>query len=192
MTFPVNEISVAGGLWIALFLGIGFGIFLEQGGMGDARKISAQFYLRDLAVMKVMFSAVVTAALGLFWFAKLGWLDYDLIFVPPTYVWPQILGGIVFGAGFVTGGLCPGTSCVAVASGRLDGLALLFGLFVGIFLFNEFFDYFEEFYRSGSLGSIALPEYLGVSTASLLVGLVVVALALFLGAEAIERRDGES
>ncbi len=192
MTFPVNEISVTGGLWIALFLGIAFGVFLEQGGMGDARKISAQFYFRDLAVMKIMFSAVVTAALGLFWFAKLGWLDYDLIFVPPTYVWPQILGGIVFGAGFVTGGLCPGTSCVAVASGRLDGLALLLGLFVGIFLFNEFFDYFEEFYRSGSLGSIALPEYLGVSTASLLVGLVVVALALFLGAEAIERRDGGS
>lgn len=193
MNFPVVDISglsLDTGLWVAFALGIAFGFFLEQGGMGNARKIAGQFYLRDLAVMKIMFSAVVTTALGLFWFARLGWLDYDLIFLPPTYIWPQIVGGIIFGAGFVTGGLCPGTSCVAVSSGRLDGLALLGGLFIGILLFNELFEYFEDFYRSGSLGSISLPDYLDVSYAWALVGLVILALTAFLGAEALARRKG--
>lgn len=66
----IGTISENTSLWIALLLGIGFGIFLEQGGMGNARKIAGQFYLRDLSVLKIMFSAIVTASLGLYWFAR--------------------------------------------------------------------------------------------------------------------------
>ena len=133
-----------------------------------------------------------TKEMGMFWFARMGWLDYELIFLPPTYIWPQAIGGMIFGAGFVTGGLCPGTSCVAISSGRIDGLAMLFGLFAGILLFNEFFEYFADFYRSGSLGPIALPDYLGVPHTSMLVGVVVLALAAFAGSKALEKRRGGS
>ncbi len=192
LNFPLQDVaglSANAGLWVAFILGSAFGFFLEQGGMGDARKIAAQFYFRDLAVLKIMFSAIVTTALGLFWFARVGWLDYDLIFLPPTYVWPQVVGGFIFGAGFVIGGLCPGTSCVALSSGRLDGLVLLLGLFFGIFLFNELHGHFDAFYRSGSLGSVALPDTLGVSNASMLVILVALAIAAFVVAEALERRN---
>jgi uncharacterized membrane protein YedE/YeeE len=38
---------------------------------------------------------------------------------------PQLAGGLLFGAGFVVAGLCPGTSCVAAATGRGDGVAVV-------------------------------------------------------------------
>jgi hypothetical protein len=175
-------------LWIALFIGIGFGIFLEQGGMGSAAKISGQFYWRDLSVLKIMLSAIVTAAMGLFWFARLGWLDYGMVFVEPTFIWPQLVGGLLFGLGFVTGGLCPGTSCVAAASGRIDGLVLLLGLLIGIFIFNEAFSLIEAFYRSGSVGRSLLPDVLHISNITTLSILVLLAIAAFAVAELIEKR----
>ncbi len=183
----IGALSINGSLWIALLLGIGFGIFLEQGGMGSAQKISGQFYLRDLSVLKIMFSAIVTASLGVYWFARLGWLDYDLIFIEETFIWPQIVGGLLFGAGFVTGGLCPGTSCVAASSGRIDGIVLLFGMLLGIILFNEAFPLLESFYRSGSMGKSTLTELLDISHTWALALLVIVALAAFYVAELIEK-----
>ena len=37
-------------------IGFGFGAVLEMGGFGDTRKLAAQFYLRDMTVLKVMFT----------------------------------------------------------------------------------------------------------------------------------------
>ncbi len=191
MILPLLEtgiITAGTSLWLALLLGAAFGFLLEQGGMGNALKISGQFYFRDLSVLKIMFSAIVTTALGLFWFARVGWLNYDLIYLLPTFIWPQVIGGAIFGAGFIIGGLCPGTSCVAAASGRIDGLVLLIGMFAGIFLFNELFALFAGFYHSSSLGQVALPEFLGISHSLVLLILVITALAIFRVAERIEQR----
>ena len=184
----LGSLSVNTSLWVALVLGIGFGVFLEQGGMGNAQKISGQFYFHDLSVLKIMFSAIVTAALGVYWFARLGLLDYDLIFIEDTFIWPQIIGGLLFGAGFAAGGLCPGTSCVAASSGRLDGIVLLAGMFFGIVLFNEAFPLIEEFYRSGAMGKSTLTQLFNVSHTLALATLVALALAAFYLAERIEGR----
>jgi hypothetical protein len=59
-------------LVVAFLDGIGFGFFLERAGFGNARKLMAQFYLTDMAVFKVMFTAVVTAMLGLTYLAWAG------------------------------------------------------------------------------------------------------------------------
>lgn len=178
LMFPLSS-QGSNSLWLALVIGLAFGALLEQGGMGHARKVAGLFYFRDFAVLKIMFSAILTCAIGLFWLARLGWLDYDMLFVEPTFVWPQLVGGLIFGAGFAIGGLCPGTSCVAVASGRLDGLALLLGMLFGIALFNELFDWIEPFYRSGSMGVSRLPDVLGVSEVLTLAGLAVIAMSAF-------------
>ena len=44
----------------AFVIGIGFGFFLERAGFGSAKKLTAQFYFTDLAVFKVMFTAIIT------------------------------------------------------------------------------------------------------------------------------------
>ena len=139
-----------------------------------------------MTVFKVMFTAITTAMLGLFWLSWLGFLDLPLVYLNPTYILPQLVGGIIFGLGFVMGGLCPGTSCVALATGKLDGLAVLVGLFIGIFIFGETFSFFNEFIYSTSWGQITLYEYFD-STQGLIVFLVVIfAIGGFIGAEKIE------
>jgi len=189
MNAPLYEYGLLGdgtSFAIALAIGVVFGFFLERGGLGDARKLAAQFYLTDLTVLKVMFSAIVTAALGLFWLGRLGLLDLTRVYVLPTYVAPHLVGGLVFGVGFVMGGLCPGTSCVSLSSGKLDGLVLLGGMLLGIVLFNELYPLLATFYDSTSLGQVTLSQAFHVPQGVMLLALVVAALGSFWLAERIE------
>ncbi len=191
MSAPLYEYGLFGestSLLVALVIGIAFGWFLERGGMGSATKLAGQFYLTDMSVLKVLFSAVVTSMLGVFWLAELGWLDLPLVYLPPTYLLPQLAGGVVFGLGFVMGGLCPGTSCVSAATGRRDGLAVVGGMLFGVFLFNESFPWIEPFYRSTPMGQITIPEILGVPFGWVVFAVVLAALAAFRASEWIEAR----
>ena len=175
-------------LAVALAIGVAFGWTLERAGLGSARKLVGQFYLTDLTVFKVMFSAIVTAALGLFWLARAGLLDLERIYVPDTYVLPQLAGGLLFGAGFALAGLCPGTSCVSAATGRGDGLAVMLGMFGGVALAGVALPIFARFYDSTARGVWTLPQALGLSYGAVLLLLVVIAIAGFAAAERVERR----
>jgi uncharacterized membrane protein YedE/YeeE len=191
MMAPFYELGRFGdgtALVIAVALGIAFGWFLERGGMGNASKLSGQFYFTDLSVLKLMFSAIVTAALGLFWLSWAGLLDLSRVYVPETFIVPQLVGGVIFGAGFAVGGLCPGTSCVAAATGRRDGLALIGGMLVGVFAFGEAFPRIEAFANSTARGAWTLPQAFGVSYGTVVGMVVAAALGAFAGAEWLERR----
>ena len=175
-------------LLIAILLGIAFGWFLERGGMGNARKLAGQFYVTDLSVLKLMFSAIVTAMLGLFWLSWAGLLDLSHVYVPETFILPQLVGGVVFGVGFAIGGLCPGTSCVAAVTGRQDGLALVGGLLAGVFVFGELFPFIQPFADATARGAWTLPQALGLTHGTVIGIIVAVALGAFAGAERLERR----
>jgi rhodanese-related sulfurtransferase len=186
--YEVGQIGDGAALAVALLLGTAFGWFLERGGLGNARKLAGQFYLTDFTVFKVMFSAILTAMLGLFWLGRLGVVDVARVYVPETYLLPQLVGGLVFGAGFVVGGLCPGTSCVAAATGRLDGLALVAGMLGGIWLFGEAFPLVERFYGSTPRGTLTIPSLLGVSQGIVVFAVVAMAVGAFVGAGRLEVR----
>ncbi|MGE0494247.1 MAG: YeeE/YedE thiosulfate transporter family protein [Vulcanimicrobiota bacterium] len=124
-------------LMVAFGLGLGFGFFLERAGFGSAKKLTAQFYFRDLAVLKVMFTAIVTAAVGLFLLSWGGLVDLAQVSLKPTLWAANILGGLILGMGFVIGGYCPGTSVVGSATGRLDAWTYMGGLAFGMFCFGE-------------------------------------------------------
>jgi len=175
-----------GSLGLALLIGVGFGVALEQAGLGNARKLIGQFYLTDFTVFKVMFSAILTAMLGIFWLARLGIVDLAALYVPETFVLPQLVGGLLFGLGFVLSGLCPGTSCVAAASGRGDGLATMLGLFVGVTACGLTFAYLEPFYKSTAYGALTLPQLLGLPYGVIVFAIVVIALAAFRFLEKLE------
>jgi len=175
-------------LVVAFVIGIGFGFFLERAGFGSARKLVSQFYLNDLAVFKVMFTAIVTAMLGATYLSWMGLLDLSLVYLTPTYLWPQIAGGLVLGVGFVVGGYCPGTSVASAATGRLDGMAFVLGLPVGTWVFAEVFPYISRFYESGSLGTVTLPEVFGLPYGVVVFAVVLMALGGFAGAAWIEKK----
>jgi uncharacterized membrane protein YedE/YeeE len=172
----------------AVAIGFAFGFALERAGLGDARKLAGQFYLTDLTVLKVMFSAIVTAMLGAFWLGRLGVLDLSRVYVPETSLWPQLAGGLLFGAGFVGAGLCPGTSCVAAATGRGDGLLVMVGMFAGVLTTGLAFASLRGFYESTARGSLTWPQLLHVPYGVVVCAVVAMALAVFRVAEIVERR----
>lgn len=176
-------------LAFALFIGVAFGFFLERAGLGSAKKLSAQFYLKDMTVFKMMFTAIITAMVGVFWLNWFGLLHADMIYLTPTYVWPQIIGGLVFGVGFIVGGYCPGTSCVASATGSLDGIMNVVGLLLGILVFGEVYPWIEGFYTAGSMGQITFPEYFNLPAGLMVFILVLTALAGFWASEWIESKN---
>jgi uncharacterized protein len=175
-------------LIVAFVIGLGFGFFLERAGFGSARKLVSQFYLNDLAVFKVMFTAIVTAMLGTTYLAWMGLLDLSLVYLTPTWLWPQIVGGLVLGVGFVVGGYCPGTSVAAAVTGRIDGVAYVAGLLVGTVAFAEVFPLIQGFHASSHLGALTLPEVFGVSYGLVVFAVVLMAVGGFWGAGWIEKR----
>jgi uncharacterized protein len=180
-------LSDSASLLLALAIGVAFGWALERAGLGNARKLMGQFTLTDLTVFKVMFSAIVTAMLGSFWLARLGWLDLSRVYVPETFIVPQILGGLIFGAGFVAGGLCPGTSCVAAATGRIDGIAVIAGMLAGVTGAGWLLPRVPALLDATPRGVLTLPDALHISYGAAVFFVVVVALTGFRAATAIER-----
>lgn len=179
MTAPLilnDVISVDSSLWLAILIGIGMGFFLERAGFGSAKKLAAQFFLYDMTVFKVMFTAIVTAMVGIFLLSSTGFLDLDQVSMVGTFVWPQVIGGLILGVGFVVGGYCPGTSVVACATGKLDAMVFAGGLIVGMFIFGEMYPSVQRFVNSSSLGKQTLYEYFNIPYG--LVVLVVIAMAL--------------
>jgi uncharacterized membrane protein YedE/YeeE len=181
-----DEISLV----VAFAIGIGFGFFLEQAGFGSARKLTDQFYFEDLAVFRVMFAAIVTAMLGLFYLAWLGHVDLSLVHLVPTFLLPQIVGGLLLGIGFVVGGYCPGTSVVAAATGRLDALFNIAGILLGTLAVGTLWPWIEGFVDATPMGPLTLPEVLGLSPGPVVFLVVLMALGGFWGAAALERKLG--
>jgi uncharacterized membrane protein YedE/YeeE len=183
MTAPLFDTGTLAPLIAAVAIGIAFGWSLERAGLGSAPKLAAQFYLTDLTVFKVMFSALVTAMLGAYWLGRLGVLDLSRVYVPETYLLPQLAGGLLFGAGFVLAGLCPGTSCVAAATGRGDGAMVMLGMFSGVLATGLAFQPLRDFYEGTARGSLTLPQLLSVPYGVVVCAVVVVALVAFYAAE---------
>lgn len=174
----------------AVPVGLAFGVALERAGFGVPRTIAAQLAGRDFTVMKVMFSAIVTAMLGLFWFGRLGWLDVSRLALPPTDLVPQLIGAVVFGAGFAIASLCPGTACVAAGTGRRDGLATIAGLFAGTLVTAELWPHLGSAAENLLRPDATLPADLGWSRGVTVAVLVVVALLAITVGGVIERRVG--
>jgi uncharacterized membrane protein YedE/YeeE len=176
------------GLAAALLIGLLFGFWLERSGFGSSRKLTAIFYLTDFAVLKVMFSAMATAALGLQGLGALGLVDLSRLFVPDTILWAQAVGGVVFGVGFVVGGWCPGTAAVGVGSGRLDALVFLLGAGAGSLLFAAAAPALAGLRGAGDLGVCSMPELVGLTPVGGALALAAVALVAFAVAHVIESR----
>jgi uncharacterized protein len=170
----------------ALLIGLLFGIALEVAGFGNARVLAGQFYFHDMRVFKVMFTAIVTASTGVAILAAAGLLDMDLLYVPDTFIVPLLTGGFILGMGFMISAYCPGTSIVAAASGKWDGIMTVIGVIVGSVIFGMIQPAVEDFYMSTAKGVLTFPKLLGVSFPVLALALAFFAFLLFLGADRLE------
>jgi len=177
----VALLGVTGSYLVYLAIGFAFGFILESAGFGDARRLAAQFYFSELRVLKVMFTAIIVAMTLIFLSTSLGLLDYDDVWVNPTYLWPGILGGLIMGVGFIIGGYCPGTSLVSMATLKVDGMFFVLGVIAGVLAFGDTVEYYNDFWHSGFMGRFTLPELFGLDTGVVVLLLVIMALAMFWG-----------
>jgi hypothetical protein len=185
----VNEIiSENTNLFLAFLIGIGFGFVLEQSGFSSSRKLAGVFYGYDTVVLKVFFTAAITAMLGLLFFSLFGWIDLNLVYVNPTYLTSAILGGVIMGVGFIMGGYCPGTSFCGASIGKIDALVFIGGLFIGVLVFGLGYKVWEGIYMAKFLGSPKVSSSLGLSDGFFALLLILVALAMFWVAEWAEKK----
>ena len=185
----VNEIiSENTNLFLAFLIGIGFGFILESNGFSSSRRLAGMFYGYDTTVLKVFFTAAIVGAIGLLFMSLFGWIDLSYIYINPTYLWSTLGGGVIMGAGFILGGYCPGTSFCAASIGKIDALAFIGGMFIGILIFTEGYPLWEGFYNAKFLGAPLLSETLGASRGLLTFLIILVALGMFYVGEWAEKR----
>lgn len=164
-------------LVVAFIVGIGFGFALEQAGFSSTRKLVGLFYGYDFTVLKVFFTAGVTAMSGVLFLGHLGLLDLSLIYINPTFLWSALIGGVIMGVGFILGGFCPGTSLCAAAVGRLDAFAFIGGSILGVLAFTETYPIIKPLYTAQPMGDITFYELLDISP--VLFGLIITLIAIF-------------
>jgi len=164
---------------LALVIGIAFGYVLESAGFSTSRKLAGVFYGYDFTVLRVFFTAAITAALGLFYFDYLGWVDFSALFFNQYYIGATLVGGAIMGLGFVIGGFCPGTSACAAAIGKLDAMVFIVGVTIGALFFDLFYPLYSEFYESGNMGDSKINEVLGLSKELFLLFFIVFAIIAF-------------
>jgi hypothetical protein len=145
MSFPPDHVS----LWAMLGIGILFGFFLEAGGLGSPRKLTAQLSMRDWTVFKVMFTAIVVAGVALLVSELSGHLTADLIKVQTPFYWAMATGGALLGIGMAVGGYCPGTAVVGLMTGRFDALFFIVGMVGGVLVFSIFCQEFQGLFVAG-------------------------------------------
>lgn len=183
-----EHITQNSNLFFAFLIGIAFGFVLEGSGFSSSRKLAGQFYGYDTTVIKVFFTAAITAGLGLLLFGLFGWIDLDLIYINPYFKWSTIVGGMIMGAGFILGGFCPGTSFTGAAIGKLDAMVFIGGLFIGVLIFTEGYPLFEGLYMAGNKGAPRVSEMMGISDGLFLLGMVVIAFGMFYVADWAEKK----
>lgn len=191
--FSLDALATPRAFACALLLGGGFGFALERAGFSSSRRLAGVFYFTDMAVVKVMFSALITALLGISYLVGFGWLQLDQLFLLPTIYGAQIVGGLLFGVGFVMSSWCPGTAAAGLAAGRIDALIFLVGAAAGCVLFNEVYPLVRSLTTAGNQGTQFIETSLGVSRRAFIFSFTLVAVASFWLAEWAEKqRNGRA
>ena len=164
-------------LLYGLVTGILFGFFLQKGRVLRYDKQLGALRLMDMTIVKFMLSTVLVGMFGVYVLKDLGLVKLS---VKPTNLGANIIGGLIFGAGWGLLGYCPGTSAGALGEGRWDSLWGILGMLVGAAVFAEVYPVLKTSILTwGKLGKITVPQVLGVNHWVIVPIFIVGALLLF-------------
>jgi len=164
-------------LLYGLVTGILFGFLLQKGRVLRYDKQLGALRLMDMTIVKFMLSTVLVGMVGVYILKDLGLVKLS---VKPTNLGANIIGGLIFGAGWGLLGYCPGTSAGALGEGRWDSLWGILGMLVGAAVFAEVYPALKTSILTwGKLGKITLPQVLGVNHWVIVPIFVIGALILF-------------
>ena len=164
---------------IGFIVGLLFGAALFLGGLADPEKIIGTLRLKDFHAFRTIAVFVLVGMLGT-WILDLFGLAH---FSPkPAALVAVLLGGALLGIGFGLTGYCPGTGLACAASGRIDALITVIGMFLGALVFIWIYPTIvQPVNEIANYGKVMLPEITGISrTIWVLVLVAVGTLALVL------------
>jgi uncharacterized protein len=166
-------------LGLGLVFGFAFGFLLQKGGVGNYHILIGQLLFQDWTVAKIMVTAIVVGMIGIFTLHHFGKVK---LHTKPTKLASNIVGGLIFGAGFALAGYCPGTAAAAVGQGSWDALFAMAGLVAGSWVFAEMSGTLKQsIEKVGDFGKLTffdvvpLPKWVAILlTVVLLTGFLII------------------
>lgn len=145
---------------------------MQKGRAAKFHVIVGQFLLRDWTVVKIMGTAVVVGAVGVY---ALVAMDMASLHVKPALWGGVLLGALCFGIGIALFGYCPGTSVAACGEGRRDAMVGVFGMLIGAAVYVALYPVLQPVIKGlGDAGKITLPDVTQVSPWLWISGLLIV------------------
>ena len=175
---PAPPVAAVPKLITGALFGLVFGFLLQKGGVGKFNVLIGQLLLQDWTVAKIMLTAIVVGMIGVFplhHFAKVN------LHIKPTRIGSNIIGGLLFGAGFALVGYCPGTAAAALGQGSWDALFGIAGLIAGSWMFAELSGWTKQTIEKwGAHGKVLLPDLLHVPRGAFVIGFALALTAILL------------
>jgi uncharacterized membrane protein YedE/YeeE len=163
-------------IW-GLGAGIALGFLLQKGRVLRYDKQLGALRLRDMTIVKFMFSTVLVGMVGIYLLHDLGLVSLSL---KATVLGGNIIGGLIFGVGWGLVGYCPGTSLGALGEGRIDAFWGILGMLFGAAVYAELYPQLKTSVLTwGDYGKISLPQLLGVNHWLVVVAMIVLGLVMF-------------
>lgn len=164
-------------LLYGIVTGILFGFFLQKGRVLRYDRQVGALRLRDMTIVKFMLSTILVGMVGIYALRDLGVVELG---IKPAMLGSNIIGGLVFGAGWGLLGYCPGTSLGALGEGRWDAAWGILGMLAGAAAYAEAYPLMKgTVLKWGVYGSITLPDVIGVNYWFVILAVVAGALLLF-------------
>ena len=146
---------------IGFAVGVLFGAGLLLGGLADPDKIIGTLRLKDFHALRTIAVFVLVGMLGT-WILDLFGLAH--ISPKPAAMLGVLSGGALLGIGFGLTGYCPGTGLACAASGRIDALVTVLGMFLGALVFIWIYpSIVQPIDAVANYGKVMLPDVTGIS-----------------------------
>ena len=114
--------------FLGIITGFIFGFLLQKAEVLRFEKQVGFLRLKDMTIIKFMFSAVLVGMVGVYLLKDIGLISLKL---KATHIGAQAIGGLLFGIGWAILGYCPGTAVGAVGEGRWHATWGVMGMLVG-------------------------------------------------------------
>ena len=148
-------------LLFGLATGVVFGILLQRAEVIRYDRQLGALLLQDMTIVKFMLTTILVGMVGVYLLVDLGLAKLSL---KPLVLGGNVLGGLVFGAGWALLGYCPGTAGAALGEGRLDALAGMAGMLLGAAAYAEAYPALKTSVLTwGDYGKLTLATALGVN-----------------------------
>jgi hypothetical protein len=165
------EVEPASQLVLGLLTGICFGFLLQKGQVAKYQTVLGQLLLADFTVLKIMLTAIVTGAVGVYFLIEIGASKLD--------IWPfqpaaMIIGALFFGVGLAIIGYCPGTGMAGAGEGARDAMAGVGGMVFGAGILVAGFNWLEAIALGlGDWGKLTIPQVIGTRPWPILMALAL-------------------